>query len=341
MALMIQKRNLEQGLENDELKIQAQDINLFHLFEKKDLLAAWAAYQAGRPLLLRGKPGTGKSQFARALAHHLGWAFVAEVMHGGQELADLHYQYDAVNRLGEAQSLAYRRIATEPSAKQDRREQKGEADTQCCPDSRTVDAILAHENFIRPGCFWWAFDWAGAKKMFPDGTAPEQLLPHRPEDWKPERDGVVLLLDEIDKADPDLPNGLLQTLGDLRFTVPYVNRQIQGDPKKLLIIITTNEERDLPAPLVRRCLSHTLKMGQDNDWLIKRGKLHFGGKIDEKAYELAAELLWQDRKSHKTYPPGLAEYLDLLRALTSIELSLQEQRLEDIRSFVYDKEKEE
>ena len=341
MTLMILDRNLEEGLENDALEIRDPESDLFHLFEKKDLLAAWAAYHSGRPLLLRGKPGTGKSQFARALAHHLGWAFVAEVMHGGQELADLHYHYDAVNRLGEAQSLAYRRTAIEYSAQQGKRGKKEETDTQCCPDTRTVDQILAHENFIRPGCFWWAFDWAGAREMFPPGTDTERLLPHRPYAWKPKTGGVVLLLDEIDKADPDLPNGLLQTLGDLEFTVPYVNRRIRGDAKKVLIIITTNEERDLPGPLVRRCLSHTLKMGRDNDWLIRRGKLHFGGDIHEKAYEKAAELLWEDRKSHKSYPPGLAEYLDLLRALTSVDIALQEKRLREISSFVYDKEKEE
>ena len=155
---------------------------------------------------------------------------------------------------------------------------------------------------------------------------------------------MVLLLDELDKAEPDLPNGLLQTMGDLRFTVPYINKVITGDAQRLLIIITTNEERELPPALVRRCMSHTLKMAKDGDdrldWLIKRGKLHFGDDIDKQVYKKAAELLWQDRQEEERNRPGLAEYLDLLRVLTSIDRSEQHNRLTEISGFAYNKGKE-
>ena len=152
----------------------------------------------------------------------------------------------------------------------------------------------------------------------------------------PETCGVVLLLDEIDKAEPDLPNGLLETLGLYEFTVPYIdhpNQQtgsinsIKAEPSRLLVIITTNEERELPKVFVRRCFVHTLTMEESVErvypdsenplqkrqhWLMEPGRLHFGKQIAEPVYQLAAELLWKDRDAspNSQYPPGLAEYID-------------------------------
>lgn len=326
MTLKIKGTDLIEGV-NDKDEVIVDSNSIHHLFEKKDLMAVWAAYHAGRPLLLRGKTGTGKSQFAKAIAHQLSWAFVPEVLHGGKELDDLHWQYDAINRLGEAQSLGYQhRISGENS------------------DEIDVKKLLAPENFMHPGSFWWAFDWKSASGYPANGGETSQSLkPHTPQGWNKETDGVVLLVDEIDKAEPNLPNGLLQTLGDLEFNVPYVNKRISADPERLLIIITTNEERDLPSALVRRCYTHTLKMEEGesrHEWLIKRGELHFKDRIKNSVYKKAAELLWEDRQSHKQYPPGLAEYLDLLRALSKINKTKQNERLEDISQFVYQKEKE-
>lgn len=190
-------------------------------------------------------------------------------------------------------------------------------------------------------------------KLHPAPEQPESLAtsqqPH----------GVVLLIDEIDKAEPDLPNGLLETLGQYQFTVPYLNQQslqselknpIRADRERLLIVITTNEERELPSAFVRRCLVHTLKMEESAEqingiekrvaWLIARARLHFGSKISEEVYRKAAELLWQDRTSgnYSRYPPGLAEYIDLLKALRGLEPDEQARRLEKIASYTLKKE---
>ena len=300
---------------------------MIHLFDKDDLLAVWAAYQAGRPLLLRGKPGTGKSQFAKAIAQLLDWAFVSEVLHGSTQLDDLHWHYDAISRLGEAQSLAYI---------------QGSQDEQASKEN-IVQEKLDHKHFIRPGAFWWAFDWPSAKKCFLNDAIARELMPKCPKKWDEKKQGVVLLIDEIDKAEPDLPNGLLQTLGDLEFNVPYIHKNIKAGDIKPLIIITTNEERELPTALVRRCYTHTLKMEQGDDkenWLVARGKLHFKNKISPESYAEAAKQLWQDRNSEMRYPPGLAEYLDLLRALATLSFEDQKEQLELISQFVYKKEAE-
>ena len=314
---------------------------LHHIFDEVDCYALWAAYAAGRPLLVRGKPGTGKSQMAKAIAEQLGWAFVSEVIRGSTELSDLHWHFDAIGRLSEAQAMSFRPKETTDDW-----------------ENRTHPL-----RFLSPGAFWWAYDWVSAEQQY---QACVTKLRPRP-DWTQDPSGqaqlqpkgIVLLLDEIDKAEPDLPNGLLETLGQYQFTVPYLNQQhartniknpIEADPARLLVVITTNEERELPTAFVRRCLVHTLKMEESTEtvdgiekrvqWLMQRGQLHFGQRISEPVYRQAAELLWQDRMStsYTRYPPGLAEYIDLLKALRSLGHDEQESRLTKIASYTLKKE---
>ncbi len=326
-----------------ELKVSNPLRKLHHIFDKADCLALWAAYAAGRPLLVRGKPGTGKSQLARAIAEQLGWAFVSEVVRGNTELSDLHWHFDAIARLGEAQARAGQARDTEQ------------------PDP------LNPIKFLAPGAFWWAFNWQTAQQQYKNSSAHLRPIPEFPaQQWEPQTGGVVLLLDEIDKAEPDLPNGLLETLGQYEFTVPYLDQAssdtphinpIKADSSRLLVIITTNEERELPKAFVRRCFVHTLKLEESPDlinpdtgrpiqkrydWLIQRGRLHFSEQIEEPVYLKAAELLWKDRSEapHTQYPPGLAEYIDLLNALKSLPHQLQTERLDAIAKYALKKDLE-
>jgi hypothetical protein len=326
-----------------QLKVSNPDRNLHHIFNEADCYALWAAYSAGRPLLVRGKPGTGKSQMARAIAEQLGWAFVSEVVRGGTELSDLHWHFDAIGRLGEAQARGMQDNNAEKTDK--------------------LDPI----NFLAPGAFWWAFHWQSAQQQYQKCATHLRSEPEMPgsnKTWTPETGGVVLLLDEIDKAEPDLPNGLLETLGLYQFTAPYIDHPdrssetinpIKADPSRLLVIITTNEERELPKAFMRRCFVHTLKMEESVEpvnsesplqkrqhWLMERGRLHFGGQVAEPVYQLAAELLWQDRDAspHSQCPPGLAEYIDLLNAIKTLSHKDQQQRLQDIAQYALKKDLE-
>ena len=310
----------------DEPVQQNPSKDLNHIFDEDDCYAMWSAYAAGRPLLVRGKPGTGKSQMAKAIADRLGWSFVSEVVRGSTELSDLHWSFDAIGRLGEAQTQGIKPVAVSS--------EEGVS-------TKTTKDPLDPQNFLSPGAFWWAYNWETAKKQYEQ--CKSNLRP-RPEDTE-QKAGVVLLIDEIDKAEPDLPNGLLETLGNYEFTVPYVDQAtrinpVKGNKKNLLIIITTNEERELPTAFVRRCFVHTLKMDASVDWLVKRGQLHFGEKINPDVYEMAALQLIQDRKSSAQgrYPPGLAEYIDLLHALKEVSLEDQKKFLKKISGFALDKE---
>lgn len=134
----------------------------------------------------------------------------------------------------------------------------------------------------------------------------------------------VLLIDEIDKADADLPNALLEVLGNRSFDVPPLGNctVCAPDQRWPLIIITTNEERELPPAFIRRCAVLNLNPPKDDkqfiDWLIQRGRVHKHLTIDDTARQTAAEQVLDDRKAaeHAGYPKvGLAEYIDLLTAL--------------------------
>jgi MoxR-like ATPase len=288
-----------------------------HVFDLESVEAINAALAAERPLLVRGEPGSGKSQLARAAAVALGRPFLSAVIDARTEARDLFYTFDAVERLAEAQLLGA---------------------------SQDLDrSRLAVERFLTPGPLWWAFDWGWARRQAAEVRAPE---PTPPDGWEPGQ-GVVLLIDEIDKADSSVPNGLLEALGQGRFTCPggkTVAWQTQARP---LVVITTNEERTLPDAFQRRCLVLQLSLPDDQPeelvaWLMERGKAHFPS-LGETILRLAAQQLAQDRAAVKRrglMPPGGAEYLDLLRALQDLapgDVQEQERLLARLKRLVLDK----
>jgi MoxR-like ATPase len=128
---------------------------------------------------------------------------------------------------------------------------------------------------------------------------------------------AVLLIDEIDKADPDLPNNLLEPLGSLQFTVQETGRLITSQTVPL-IIITTNNERDLPAAFYRRCAVLFLKEHERDD-LIRIARAHFADHAPPVTDELAgsiADMLFAvaNRPGQRGgRRPSTAEYLDAVR----------------------------
>jgi len=266
-----------------------------HQFDEKSINVLKTALAARRPVLLRGDPGTGKSQLAHAAAVALGRLFVYEVVNAHTEGQDLLWKFDAVSRLAEAQTL------------------------KAGDDKKT---ILDTQRFISPGVLWWALDWEAAHKVYRDSHY-QLSLPERPQGWQ-QAYGSVILIDEIDKANAELPNSLLEILGNNAIEIPWLKTTIGGKNNvPPLVVITTNEERELPSAFVRRCLVLNLDLPKDDkvliDLLAERGKLHFGNQCSPNVRFKAAEQLVKDRvmaKDKGVTPPGQAEYLDILRALS-------------------------
>jgi MoxR-like ATPase len=279
-----------------------------HLLKSDTVAALRAAEAIGRPLLVRGLPGVGKSQTARAAAAHAGRPFLSVVIDGRTEPHDLMWRADAVKRLSDAQAHRVR----------------GEL------------------HYVRPEALWWAYDWGSAQQQ---AMRCGQALPRcvAPPNWEAGRHRAVLLIDEIDKADPDLPNALLDVLGNKGFTPPFAGaRPVRcTDDTRPLIIITTNEERELPSAFLRRCLSITLELPKDDgllaDELIALGTQHQEFLVKSKQWPgrcvilpAVAQRLIEVRKASTIgdYQPGTSEYLDLIRALATLYPDKESQQTE-------------
>ena len=301
---------------NDEMNEFSPDINealilpstgnwpeAAHCFSTNMVAAIQAALLANRPLLIRGEPGLGKSQLARAAAVYLKRLFISVVVNANTEAEDLQWHFDALGRLGDAH-VGFVKDGDEKK-----------------------ENYLKPEKYLSPGPLWWTFNYESAALQYKKAKYRKLMSPSLPKfdsrEWIPS-DGCVLLIDEIDKAEPELPNGLLETLGNGAFSVPYCDENqfiTMTGKKKPLVIFTTNEERQLPKAFLRRCLVLKLAFPESIEGLVKIGRAHFGGNSYDSVYQLVAESIFEDRKLHSdpnAFKPGQAEFIDILRVLTNL-----------------------
>jgi MoxR-like ATPase len=165
--------------------------------------------------------------------------------------------------------------------------------------------------YLVPGVLWWAFDAASAMQA----AGPDSDIRVNSDNAG---QGIVVLLDEIDKAEPDLPNDLLQPLDRLEIIVPGGRQITAGSP--VLLIITSNGERAMPPAFLRRCV--ILELDDDDPSLFTAvATSHFGPRQDTLYADVAtctralARLADEERRRG----PSMAEYLDSLRACLRFE----------------------
>ena len=223
-------------------------------------LAVNAAVTLGRPLLVKGEPGTGKTELARQVAQGLGMPLIEWHVKSTTKAQQGLYEYDAVSRLRDSQL--------------------GEA--------RVHDV----SNYIRRGKLWQAF------------TAPER---------------VVLLIDEIDKADIEFPNDLLQELDRMEFHVYETGETVRAQHRPV-VIITSNNEKDLPDAFLRRCFFHYIRF-PDPETLAAIVRMHFPG-IKEALLTTALTQFFDIRDTPGLKKkPSTSEVLDWLKLILAEDLS--------------------
>jgi MoxR-like ATPase len=260
--------------------------------------AVEVALTTGRPLLLRGDPGTGKSSLGPYVARVLGWRFYDHVVTSTSTSDSLLWRFDAVRRLSDAQ------------------------------DHQAKSEV----HYLQPGVLWWALNRPAAVAVARlSGTAEPGAVDNDDRDAS----RAVVVIDEIDKAHPDLPNGLLVALGANQIAVPYLADPVEIAPRApripgvprnveiapVQVIITTNEERELPPAFVRRCI--TFHLSHPNvDGLVEIARTHFGRGsrgFGQKDLALATAIAkrvveLRDVAQPGAHRPSTAEFLDAFRA---------------------------
>jgi MoxR-like ATPase len=254
-----------------------------YVYDERIVLAINVALATGRPLLIRGPSGCGKSTLARSVANILGRRYYERVISSRTQARDLLWEVDLLKRLQDAQA-------------------------------HNLKDDMAY--YVRPGVLWWAFDKDSAAEQF-NKTVSNGAPVDQPGE-NVQFDKAVVLLDEIDKADPDVPNNLLVPLGSLQFQVEETSRCISARHSPL-VFLTTNEERQLPTAFLRRCIELKLKDPAKED-LVRIGRAHFP-KLNSALLEKVATLIME--QSAATDVPSVAEYLDTVRACDELNIELE------------------
>ena len=236
-------------------------------------MAVNAAVTLGRPLLIKGEPGTGKTQLALEVARSLDRPIFEWHVKSTSKAQQGLYEYDAVSRLRDSQL--------------------GEA--------RVADI----RNYILRGKLWEAFE----------------------SDVQP-----VLLIDEIDKADIEFPNDLLRELDRMEFYV-YETRELVKARHRPVIIITSNNEKELPDAFLRRCFFHYIRF-PDAGTMQRIVEVHHPGL----KRELLAEALGAFYRVRETpglkKKPSTSELLDWIKLLLAEDIPPEALRGDDPKKSI-------
>ena len=220
-------------------------------------VAVNASIALEKPLLVKGEPGTGKTELAKQIAKSLKLNIIEWNIKSTTKAQQGLYEYDAISRLRDSQL-----------------------------GNKEISRI---SNYIKKGKIWNAFE---------------------------SKEKTVLLIDEIDKADIEFPNDLLQELDKMQFHV-YETGELIKAKKRPIVIITSNNEKELPEAFLRRCFFHFIQF-PEIETLKRIVKVHFPD-IKKSLLDSAIKKFFQIREV-----PGLKKKPSTSEALDWIKLLLIE-----------------
>ncbi len=237
------------------------------------MLAVNASITLGRPLLVKGEPGTGKTQLAEEVARALDRPLIRWHIKSTTKAQQGLYEYDAVSRLRDSQL--------------------GEARVQDIG------------NYIIKGKLWEAFD----------------------SDVQP-----VLLIDEIDKADIEFPNDLLLELDKMEFFI-YETRQMIAARNRPIIVITSNNEKELPDAFLRRCFFHYIRF-PERDTMEEIVNVHYPN-LKKRLLNEALQVFFEIREVPGLKKrPSTSELLDWIKLLVAEDIPPEALRSNDQRKII-------
>ena len=230
-------------------------------------MAVNAAINLEKPLLVKGEPGTGKTELAKQVAKKLGLKLFEWNIKSTTKAHQGLYEYDAVSRLRDSQ----------------------------LGDKKVNDI----KNYIKKGTIWSAFS---------------------------SEEKAVLLIDEIDKADIEFPNDLLHELDKMKFLV-YETGEVISANKRPIVIITSNNEKELPDAFLRRCFFHYIQF-PDHETLKKIINVHFPD-IKKNLLQSALEIFFDIREvPGLKKKPSTSEILDWIKLLLVEDISVTDLKKE-------------
>jgi MoxR-like ATPase len=237
------------------------------------MMAVNAAITLQRPILIKGEPGTGKTQLANEVASALDRPLFEWHIKSTTKAQQGLYEYDAVARLRDSQ----------------------------LGDERVHDI----RNYIVRGKIWEAFD----------------------ADTQP-----VLLIDEIDKADIEFPNDLLQELDRMEFFV-YETKELVKAKNRPIVIITSNNEKELPDAFLRRCFFHYIRF-PDEETMSRIVDVHFPG-LKKSLLKEALDVFYHVRDvPGLKKKPSTSELLDWIKLLLAEDIPPEALRDKDSRKSI-------